>query len=99
MSGDSRFEFPSSAEECAGSRESDCCGAPHLRRITQPSLVVQSLADTGVFPNDARTIYESFGADDKQLELIAGDHYLLDPPGAREGVADLIAGWLAERGA
>jgi esterase/lipase len=80
-------------------RESDCCGAPHLQRITQPSLVIQSLADTGVFPSDARAIYESFGARDKQLELIPGDHYLVEPASAREDVADLIAGWLGEPGA
>ena len=78
-------------------RESDCCGAPHLRRITQPSLVIQSLADTGCFISDARAIYQSFGAEDKQLELIPGDHYLREPPSAREDVADLIAAWLAQR--
>ena len=80
-------------------RESDCCGAPHLAKITQPSLVVQSLADTGCFPSDARAIYESLGASDKRLELVSGDHYLEAPEGARDAVADLIAGWLSDQGA
>jgi pimeloyl-ACP methyl ester carboxylesterase len=77
-------------------RESDCRGAPHLRRITQPALVVQSLADTGCFPSDARTICDSLGSTDKRLELIAGDHYLEQPEGAREAVADLVSAWLRE---
>jgi len=80
-------------------RESDCCGAPHLARILQPSLVVQSLADTGCFPSDAGAIYESLGASDKRLELVPGDHYLQEPESARDAVADLIAGWLSDPGA
>jgi hypothetical protein len=80
-------------------RESDCGGAPHLRKIRQPSLVVQSLADTGCFPSDARAIFESLGADDKVLELVAGSHYLEEPAGARVEVADRIARWLRARGA
>ena len=34
--------------------ESHCSGAPHLNRITQPAMVIQSTADTGVFPSDAQ---------------------------------------------
>ena len=66
---------------------------------SEPSLVVQSLADTGCFPSDARAIYESLGASDKHLELVPGAHYLEAPDGAREAVADLIAGWLSDQGA
>jgi pimeloyl-ACP methyl ester carboxylesterase len=80
-------------------RESDCGGAPHLRKITQPSLVIQSRADTGCFPSDAREIFESLGARDKSLELIPGSHYLEEPAGARAEVADLITAWLRARGA
>jgi hypothetical protein len=75
-------------------RHSQCRGAPHLRRIAAPSLVVQSLGDTGVFPSDARGIYDELGARDKRLELVRGDHYLEDPPSARRDVADLIAAWV-----
>ena len=76
---------------------SSCRGAPHLARITVPSLVVQSMADTGVFPSDAKAIYASLAASDKALEFMAGDHYLQDPGAARDHVADLIVGWLQHR--
>lgn len=76
-------------------RHSQCRGAPHLRRIAVPSLVVQSLGDTGVFPSDARGIYDELGAKDKRLELVTGDHYLETPRSARRDVADSVAAWVA----
>lgn len=77
--------------------ESQCRGAPHLARIGVPSLVIQSMADTGVFPSDARAIHAALGAEDKTLEFMAGDHYLTDPQGAREEVAERIHAWLERR--
>jgi pimeloyl-ACP methyl ester carboxylesterase len=71
---------------------SQCRGAPHLARITVPSLVVQSLADRGVFPSDARAIHEALAAADKTLELVPGEHYL--ETGGRDEVADLVAAWI-----
>jgi esterase/lipase len=76
--------------------ESQCRGAPHLARVEVPSLVVQSTADQGCFPSDARMICDAIGAEDKVLETIPGDHYLTDPAD-RGAVADLIADWLRER--
>lgn len=76
---------------------SQCRGAPHLERIRVPSLVVQSMADAGVYPSDARTIEGHLGAEDKTLELVQGDHYLESPATARDEVADLVAGWLQDR--
>jgi pimeloyl-ACP methyl ester carboxylesterase len=73
---------------------SSCRGIPHLQRITVPSLVIQSMADTGVFPSDAETIHEHLAADDKSLVWVPGDHYLQDPADARDDVADRIAGWM-----
>jgi len=78
-------------------RTSHCRGEPHLRRINVPGLVVQSSGDTGVFPSDAQRIYDALGSADKQLHMIEGDHYLLTPEGARDGAADLIAGWVRKR--
>lgn len=75
---------------------SQCVGAPHLARITLPALVVQSLADTGVFPSDARILYEHLASDDKRIEWIAGEHYLREPASARGEVADLLVGWLED---
>lgn len=80
-------------------RESQCRGAPHLKRIEVPALVVQSTADTGVFPSDAHAIHDALASSDKSLEFVTGDHYLVEPTDARDAVADLIASWLGARGA
>ncbi|MFV2045456.1 MAG: alpha/beta hydrolase [Anaerolineales bacterium] len=79
--------------------ESPCRGTPHLNKITQPALVVQSTGDTGVFPSDAQAIFDALGATDKTREMVTGDHYLMEPANARDDVADLIAAWLQSRGA
>ncbi|NJN51992.1 MAG: hypothetical protein HC809_09685 [Gammaproteobacteria bacterium] len=76
---------------------SQCRGAPHLARIKVPSLVIQSMADTGVFPSDAKGIHQALGAKDKTLEFVTGDHYLETPSTARDTVADMIAAWVAAR--
>lgn len=78
-------------------RTSQCTAAPHLRRITVPSLVVQASADTGVFESDARALFDAIGAADKRLEFIKADHYLLEPAGSRTQAADLIAAWVADK--
>lgn len=75
---------------------SQCRGVPHLERITTPSLVIQSLADTGVYPSDAHAIHDHLASADKQLHLIPGGHYLEQPSSARGEVADLIAAWIAD---
>jgi pimeloyl-ACP methyl ester carboxylesterase len=74
--------------------ESKCRGAPNLAKVTCPSLVVQSTADQGCYPSDAQFIFDSLGSEDKRLEMVPGDHYLLTPDGARDDTADLIADWL-----
>jgi hypothetical protein len=78
-------------------RDSCCRGGEHLARIHEPALVIQSDADTGVFPSDARTIYDGLAAKDKTLSMISGDHYLQDPADARTVAAELISEWLKER--
>ncbi len=75
-------------------RHSDCRGAAHLARIKVPTLVIQSLADTGVFPCDAYAIHDAVASLDKELQLIPGDHYLTSPADARTDVAHRIAVWL-----
>jgi hypothetical protein len=78
-------------------RRSQCRGADHLGRIDLPALVLQSRADVGVFPSDATAIYEALGSADKELQWMAGDHYLETPAGAREEAADRISAWVAAR--
>ena len=77
-------------------RTSQTAAAPHLRRITVPSLVVHATADTGVFESDARALFDALGATDKRLEFIRADHYLLEPAGARTQAADLITAWIKD---
>jgi pimeloyl-ACP methyl ester carboxylesterase len=76
---------------------SKCRGAPHLANLRVPSLVVQSLADMGVFTSDAHAIHDAIGAPDKTLELVPGAHYFEDQPKHREAAADLMAGWIEAR--
>jgi acetyl esterase/lipase len=78
-------------------RTSQCTAAPHLARITVPSLVVHATADTGVYDTDARALYSALAAEDKSLAAIRADHYLQEPEGAREQAADLIASWVTSR--
>jgi len=74
-------------------RTSQCIAAPHLRRITVPSLVVHATADACVYESDARALHAAIGARDKHLEFLRADHYLLEPAGARTAAADLIDAW------
>lgn len=78
-------------------RRSQCRGAPHLAKIMVPALVLQSDADVGVFPSDARAVADALGAGDKELGWLPGDHYLEHPEGARDEAADRIAAWLSAR--
>jgi pimeloyl-ACP methyl ester carboxylesterase len=78
-------------------RTSQCIAAPHLARITLPSLVVHATADACVYDSDARALYDAIAATDKRLEFIRADHYLQEPAGAREQAADLIAAWVSAR--
>lgn len=75
--------------------ESQCRGAPHLARITVPALVVQSTADRGVFPSDARAVHDALAAPDKALAFLPGEHYF--ETGGLDQVVDLLATWIAER--
>jgi pimeloyl-ACP methyl ester carboxylesterase len=73
---------------------SQCQGAPQLAKIDVPSLVVQSTADMGVFPSDARAIYGALAARDKRLELVPGAHYFEDSQSNRRAVVELMVEWL-----
>ena len=78
-------------------RTSQCTAAPHLGRITLPSLVIHATADACVYNSDARALYDSLAAPDKRLEFIRADHYLTEPAGARDEAADLIGAWVTAR--
>ena len=79
--------------------ESPCRAEPHLARITDPALVVQSMADTGCFPSDAQGIFDGLASTDKRLDLVPGDHYFRSPAEHRPEVAARLAAWLEDHGA
>lgn len=74
---------------------SKCQGADSLAKFELPSLVVQSLGDTGVFPSDARKIFDNIASQDKRLELIKGAHYFEDSREEREAMVGLVCDWVA----
>lgn len=76
---------------------SQCRSHDHLARLSLPSLVIQANADSGVFPSDAREIFDSIAACDKEFVEVRGDHYFQEPSGARDDLADLIDAWVAKR--
>ena len=77
-------------------QESGCSAAPHLPRIAEPSLLVQSTGDAGIFPSDAKAMFELMGAADKTIEWVPGDHYF-QHEGSRGDVADLVAEWIRSK--
>lgn len=68
----------------------------HLPNITVPALVVNAMADTGVFPSDAAAIHDLIGSGDKESQELVADHYFLTP-GARDELADMTAAWIEKR--
>jgi hypothetical protein len=78
--------------------ESQCRAPEHLGAIDVPALVVQPTMDAGVFPSDARAIFDGLASTDKRLVDMPGDHYFRGVPGTpRADVAELIGEWVRER--
>jgi pimeloyl-ACP methyl ester carboxylesterase len=76
---------------------SNCQGPPQLAKLALPALVVQSMADMGVFPSDARRIHASLASPDKTLEFVPGAHYFEDSEASRTRVIDLMTAWIGAR--
>jgi pimeloyl-ACP methyl ester carboxylesterase len=76
---------------------SPCQGPRQLARLDVPALVVQSLGDTGVFPSDARKIFDSIASADKTLEFVRGAHYFEDSEEHRVHAMDMMAEWIGKR--
>ncbi len=73
---------------------SKCQGREHLAKFTAPALVVQSKADMGVFPSDARKIFDYISSKDKTLEMVPGAHYFEDSMPHRESAVELMVSWI-----
>jgi pimeloyl-ACP methyl ester carboxylesterase len=78
-------------------KTSNCQGPPQLGKLSLPALVIQSMADMGVFPSDARKIHAALASPDKTLEFLPGAHYFEDSDARRTHAANLMAAWIAER--
>ena len=76
---------------------SHCRGEAQLAKLELPSLVIQSMGDTGVFPSDARQIFQALKATDKTLEFLPGAHYFEDSEHNRERIADVMTAWIQAR--
>jgi hypothetical protein len=76
---------------------SQCRAEPHLANLHVPTLVISADSDTGVYPTDAKAIFAAVAAADKSYESRPGDHYFAEPENGRATVADLVAGWVADR--
>lgn len=76
---------------------SQCQGPPQLAKLKAPALVVQSMADMGVFPSDAHKIFDAIGSKDRTLEFLPGAHYFEDSLENRTRAADLMADWIKAR--
>ena len=70
----------------------------HLRKTRAPLLVMQSTADQGVFPAEAKAIYEAATVGDKRLEWLPGaTHFFKDQPELLDRMVSTVADWLSER--
>jgi hypothetical protein len=76
---------------------SQCRAAPHLARIREPAIVIDASQDRGCYPSDAAHIYGALASSEKERRTVAADHYLRQPPDARDTAAGLIADWLTRR--
>jgi hypothetical protein len=76
---------------------SPCQGAEHLGRMTLPALVAQSLGDMGVFPSDARDIFDTLPIGDKTLEWLNGAHYFEDSTDHLQQACEMMTDWIRAR--
>jgi pimeloyl-ACP methyl ester carboxylesterase len=82
-----------------GLRTTNGLAEPSLGRITVPLLVIQATADQGVFPADARSLYDAAGTADKNLQWVDGGlHFFSGQPELQRDVIDRIVAWLSQRG-
>lgn len=76
---------------------SKCQGGDQLAIFDVPSLVVQGTHDLGVFPSDAKQIFDSIGSQDKELHMVPGTHYFHGSSEERSAVASLVSDWVSRR--
>jgi fermentation-respiration switch protein FrsA (DUF1100 family) len=82
-----------------GLSTSNALSEPNLATVSVPLLVVQGTADEGIFPADAKALYDAAASSDKELRWVErGRHFFADQPDLQQQALELIARWLTERG-
>ena len=70
--------------------------ADTMPAVTVPTLIVHPTADSEIRLHQARAIRDAAGSDDvSYVEIAHAPHYL---SGHRQEVAELIVGWMDQRG-
>ncbi|KAK5311539.1 hypothetical protein LTR93_011692 [Exophiala xenobiotica] len=77
--------------------ESKCKLEPYAAAFSLPTLVVQSTGDTGVYPSDARHVYDIIATKDKELELIPGGHFFDESQKSLDGIIQVIGDWVKRK--
>jgi putative phosphoribosyl transferase len=72
----------------------DLAGA-HLARVQAPTLLIVGGDDVDVLALNQQTLRQMTCA--RRLEVVPGATHLFEEPGALDAVAELAAGWFAER--
>jgi pimeloyl-ACP methyl ester carboxylesterase len=77
--------------------------ANNIRKVTVPTLIVNALGDSDIFPADAAEVFEASPSTDKEfVELEESGHYLTPTPGStlpdpRRRLIELMVPWLNDR--
>jgi hypothetical protein len=77
--------------------------ARNIAKVTAPTLIVNALGDSDIFPPDAQEVFDASPASDKQLVALEESGHYLTPlpgstmPGPRERLIDLLVPWLRAR--
>lgn len=61
-----------------------------------PTLVIQGTKDVGVFPSDARNIFESVASTDKEIVMLPGSHFF-DDKSDLDGLTKVIDRWMDKK--
>ena len=76
----------------------------NLKRISLPVLVVNSTADSGIWPSEGQRAFDSTASKDKGKAVISGGEHSLQPDGPKAGAGDqrrqftkIVVEWARQR--
>ncbi|KAL2864421.1 uncharacterized protein BJX67DRAFT_390067 [Aspergillus lucknowensis] len=78
-------------------QDSKCRLEPYLAELRLPTFVIQSDADSGIFPSEAHYIYDLVAAQDKVLQMVPGGHIFTYDPENLHNVINVIQEWVGQR--